>query len=89
MQDKKKRIKINNYLREKIGLGIVLLQETHSTAKDSMKWKEEWGGQLYQNHGTSNSRGVSIGFTNDFEKNKKTRKAGLKFYLLSMTLSFS
>ena len=49
--------------------GIVLLQETHSSVKDESKWRKEWGEDLYLNHGSNNSRGTLIAFSNEFDKN--------------------
>ena len=68
LQQKTKRIKIFNYVKEKVFKGIVMLQETHSSIKDVKQWENEWDGDILQNHGTSNSRGVLIAFTKDFEK---------------------
>ena len=67
LQQKQKRVKIYNYVKEKVKHGCVLLQETHSSDNDQQSWETEWGEKLYQNHGTSNSRGVSIGFTKNFD----------------------
>lgn len=39
---------------------IFCLQETHSTQLDEIKWKGEWGGEIYFSHGCSSSRGVMI-----------------------------
>ena len=36
------------------------LQETHSSSKIQKIWKSQWGGQIFYDHGTSNSRGVAI-----------------------------
>ena len=44
-----------------------MLQETHSSIKDSKNWKNDWKGDIFQNHGTSNSRGVLIAFTENFD----------------------
>lgn len=41
-------------------LDLIFLQETHSTIQDEQKWKIEWGGQIWFNHGLSNSRGVAV-----------------------------
>ena len=67
LQQKKKRIKIYNYVKDKVKHGCVLLQETHSCNRDEISWANEWDGKLYQNHGSSNGRGVSIGFTKNFD----------------------
>ena len=68
VRNKEKRIKIFNFCKDKGKSGIILLQETHSIKKDVAKWKNEWGGDLYLNHGSSNSRGTLIAFPNGFEK---------------------
>ena len=69
IQNKVKRTQIFNYCKEKInGNGIVLLQETHSCGKNLARWKNEWGTDIYLNHGSSNSRGTLIAFTKNFEK---------------------
>jgi len=68
VQNKEKRIKIFNFCKDKGKNGIVLLQETHSTKKNEVGWKKEWGADLYLNHGTSNSRGTLIAFPEGFEK---------------------
>ena len=47
-----------------------MLQETHSCKRDEKVWKKNWNSDLFQNHGTSNSRGVMIGFSERFEKKK-------------------
>ena len=67
LQQKQKRVKIYNYVKEKVKHGCVLLQETHSCDNDQKTWETEWDGKIYQNHGSSNSRGVSIGFTKNFD----------------------
>ena len=68
LQNREKRIKIFNFCKDKGKNGIILLQETHSIERDVRKWKNEWGSDIYLNHGSSNSRGTLIAFTNGFEK---------------------
>ena len=34
------------------------------------RWKNEWGGEIFLNHGTSNSRGTLIAFNKGFDKKK-------------------
>ena len=57
LQNREKRIKIFNFCKEKGKNGIVMLQETHSSVKDEVKWENDWGADVFFNHGTSNSRG--------------------------------
>ena len=50
--------------------GIYLLQETHSTPKMEQRWQHEWGNKnMYFSHGASNSRGVAIMITNNYDAN--------------------
>ena len=61
LQDKVKRIKIFEYLKNKaLHNGIIFMQETHSCINDEKKWSDEFGGNLYFSHGTTNSCGVAI-----------------------------
>ena len=62
-----KRIKIFNYLKEKLKKGVLLLQETHSTNDDLEAWSNEMGYKILLNNGTSNSRGTLIGISKNFE----------------------
>ena len=48
MLSTKKRVKMFEYLKSKIGpKGILFLQETHSSTDSEKQWKEEFKGQLY------------------------------------------
>ena len=66
LQQKSKRIKLFNYVGDKVRNGFIFLQETHSTPECEQKWKKEWGGQIYFSHGSSNSTGAAILFTKKF-----------------------
>ena len=56
------------YLEEKLGNnGMFCLQETHSTPSCEDKWQQEWGGKLLFSHGSSNSKGVTVGFTKNLD----------------------
>ena len=69
LNNKSKRLQIFDFCKDKIkNNGIVLLQETHSSSKEMGKWKNEWVGDVFQNHGSSNSRGVMIAFSRGFDK---------------------
>ena len=57
-----------SYLKDKIdNHGLVFLQETHSSTADEENWAQEWDGDLIFSHGSSNSRGVIIGFTKNMD----------------------
>ena len=50
--------------------GIILLQETHNTPKMEQRWQNDWGNkQMYSSHGASNSKGVAIIITNNYDAN--------------------
>ena len=56
IQNKNKRLSINEYFKNKTGNnGILFLQETHSTTSNEGKWKNEFSGPIFYLHGTSNS----------------------------------
>ena len=61
--DSFKRRKGFNYLKKSCSSkGIVLLQETHSTARSEAVWTSQWGCGKDAVHPTSNSKGVLIAF---------------------------
>ena len=64
--EKNKRQKIFTFLNEKLSKGFCFLQETHSTSIVEEKWKKEWNGELFYSHGSSNSTGCAIAFSNKF-----------------------
>ena len=66
LRRKEKRIKIFNYLKQKLQKGVILLQETHSTKDDLESWSNDLGYKILLNDGTSNSRGTLIGISKIF-----------------------
>ena len=66
-----KRVKIFNFLREKVPSGIILLQETHSVDLDLEKWSNKLNCDIFLNSGASNSRGTFIAFYKDLDYNVK------------------
>ena len=64
--DNFKRRKIFNYLKKSCSSkGIILLQETHSTARNEAMWTSQCGcgkDSVVFSRGTSNSKGVLIAF---------------------------
>ena len=63
LRSSKKRIKIFEYLKDKIfNDGIIFLQETHSSENTRDEWINDFKGELYFSHGTTSSCGVMIGF---------------------------
>ena len=63
IQQKEKRIKIFEYLKNNISLnGFVFIQETHSSVECEKGWNDDFGGKLFFSHGKTNSCGVAIGY---------------------------
>ena len=59
----KKQIKMFKYFREKIANnGILFLQETHSSHDTVISWCDDFKGELFFSHGTTNSCSVMIGY---------------------------
>ena len=53
---------------KKQGPGIYLLQETHSTSQQEFAWATTWDCRaIYFLHGTSNSRGVTVLITSNYD----------------------
>ena len=51
IQSYKKRLKLIQYLKEKIGsTGVLFLQEAHSSSKVEQKWKEYFKGHVFFSH---------------------------------------
>ena len=63
LQSTNKRLKLIKYFKDKIvSNGFLLLQETHSTVNDEIKWKDDFKGEVFYLHGKSNSCCVLICF---------------------------
>ena len=61
LQSSKKRLKLINFLKNKIGpKGILFLQETHSSVEKEKKWIDDFKDKIYYSHGKTNSCGVLI-----------------------------
>ena len=64
---KNKRVKMFDFLKEKLGRGILFIQETHSIPADKVRWSNELGFDIYLNSGESNARGTLIAVSKNFE----------------------
>ena len=61
LQSTKKRLKLFNVLKNKIGpKGILFLQETRSSVETEKKWIDDSKDKIYYSHGKTNSCGVLI-----------------------------
>ena len=63
LQQKIKRQQIFKYITEHLKEGIAFFQETLSTTESVKIWSKEWVGDIFFNHGESNSRGVVLAFS--------------------------
>lgn len=61
IQGNVKRRKVYNILKDN-KLDIAFLQETHSVENKELIWQNEYGGNIFYSHGTSEARGVAILF---------------------------
>lgn len=67
LNDNLKRTAVFSKLK-RISKGIILLQETHSTPENECRWQNDWGNKnIYFSHGLSNSRGVAIVITDNYD----------------------
>ena len=62
LRQKQKRLAVFDWLKRvhQGDKGFIFMQETHSTAEIETLWQDEWGSDIYYNHGSSNSCGVLI-----------------------------
>ena len=67
LRGRRKRLKIFNTLKSKFSDAVFLFQETHSDESVYQSWRNEWGSEIYLNHGQSNSRGVMLAFSNNLD----------------------
>ena len=52
MQSLKKRLKLIQYFKSRVGpCGLLFLQETHSNSKVEQKWEEDFHGKVFFSHG--------------------------------------
>ena len=80
LQSSKKRLKLIEYLKNKLEPnGVLFLQEIHSISNDGNAWTDDFKGQFFFSHGTSSSRGVLtvyLGSKSFVVKNKRNDDAG-------------
>ena len=89
LQCKRKRLKVTEYLKDKIGSnGILFLQETHSTEKNEISWKNDFNGQMFFSHGKSNSCGVLISYFGPYKLSikKQLRDNDGRILILDLTI---
>lgn len=65
------------------------MQETHSRMENEIKWKSEWGGDIYFSHGLSNSRGVMILFKTkvDYTLNSLYKDNNGRWIVMDITIN--
>jgi len=59
LRDTVKRRSIFTYLKDQEA-NVYFLQETFSKVSDEAVWRNDWGGEIYFSHRTSQSKGVCI-----------------------------
>ena len=70
LRDKNKRLSVFAWIKDS-HQGISLIQESHSTLADELKWQGEWGSKIYFSHGEFNAKGVAILIPKNIEQNFK------------------
>ena len=92
LQSTKKRLKLFNFLKNKIGpQGILFLQETRSSVETEKKWIDDFKDKIYFSHGKTNSCGVLIAIYSNLNicvKNKVHDKNG-RVLILDATINGS
>lgn len=63
LRKRKKRLSVFRQLKRQ-KCQIILLQETYVNKNDVKQWSNEWGGLIYANCYTNNSRGLVVLFQN-------------------------
>ena len=89
LNNKNKRKKVFTYLKEKLDGGFCFLQETHSTEADEDVWKKQWGDDIHFSHGTSNSTGCAVAFSNKFPYSiiKESKDTQGRFLILEINVN--
>ena len=92
IQSSKKRLKLIQYFKDKIGsTGVLFLQETHSNNKIKQEWKEDFKDQVFFSHGKTNSSGALIAYFRKktfFVNKQKTDKEG-RILILDVSINDS
>ena len=92
LQSTKKRLKLFNFLKNKIGpKGILFLQEKQSSVEREKKWIDDFTRKTYYSHGKTNSCGVltaTYGNWNICVKNKVYKNDG-RILILEATIDGS
>ena len=66
LRDIKKRFDVLNFLNN-MGSDIICLQDTHWLTEDKKNIKKQWSGECFLNGTKTNSRGVAILISKNFE----------------------
>ena len=87
--NRKKRQKVFNYLKDKLNHGFCFLQETHSVVPLEFEWKKDWNNNIFFSHGTSNSTGCAIAFSDNFSYKilKESKDDNSRFLILETEIN--
>ena len=89
LQSTKKQLKVIEYFNENLlPNGVLVLQETHLTLNNEVRWRDEFNTELSFSHSASNSCKVLIAFlgTNKVTVKKKTIDAEGRFLILDVEI---
>ena len=88
IQSYKRRLKLIQYFKEKIGsTGVLFLQETN--CKVQQKWKEDLKGHVFFSHGKTNSCGVLTAYFGKETFNVKKQETDKEGRILILDMSLS
>ena len=88
IQSHKKRLKLIQSFKEKIGLaGVLFLQETHSSSNVEQKWKEDFKSHVFFSHGKTNSCGVLTAYFGKETFNVKKQETDKEGRILILDVS--
>ena len=89
LKSTKKRIKMFEYYRDKLcNNGIIFIQESHSSNDTIDEWRDQWKGEIFFSHGTTNSCGVMIGYlgSKNFFVNKMSHDSNGRILILDANI---
>ena len=90
IQSYKKRLKLTQYFKEKIGLtGVLFPQEIYSSSKVEQKWKKDFKGHVFFSHGKTNFCGVLTAYLGKETFNVKKQETDKEGRILILHVSFN
>ena len=88
IQSYKKRLKLMQHFKKKIGsIGVLFLQETHSSSKVEQKWEEDFKGHVFFSHRKTNSCSVLTAYFGKETFNVKKQETDKEGCILILDVS--